>query len=146
MLVSKIHRQFLESQKIAHLATIDDLGDPHVVPVCFALSADHCFVCLDAKPKTVPPIQLKRVRNILQHPTVCLIADHYSDDWSQLGFVMIRGVASILEYGSSHNEAIRLLKNRYPQYLVMGIEDLPVISIAIANVTSWGNLIPRSSG
>lgn len=142
--ISEPHRQFFESQKVARLATVDLSGNPHVVPVCFALSLDHCFVPLDAKPKTVRPFQLKRVQNILKHPSVCLIADQYSDDWSKLGFVLIRGSASILEHGPSHIEAIKLLKNRYTQYLTMGIEEFPIISIEISSVSSWGNLTPGS--
>ncbi len=53
---------------------------------------------------------------------------------------MIRGRADILESGEEHDNAQRLLRTRYPQYLTMAIDDLPVIAIRIERVTGWGSL------
>ena len=75
-------RAFLESQRVAHLATADAAGIPNVGPVCFALAGDSVYMTIDRKPKSGRP--LKRLRNIAENPNVTLTADHYDDDdWSR---------------------------------------------------------------
>ncbi|HEY1298453.1 MAG TPA: pyridoxamine 5'-phosphate oxidase family protein, partial [Chloroflexota bacterium] len=44
-------RHFLERQRVAHLATADASGAPHVVPICFALLAETLYIAIDEKPK-----------------------------------------------------------------------------------------------
>jgi coenzyme F420-0:L-glutamate ligase/coenzyme F420-1:gamma-L-glutamate ligase len=132
---------FLVRQRVARLATADAAGAPHAVPVCFAYSGGRIFIALDDKPKNVPPARLKRVRNILENPTVALVADRYAEDWSLLAFVMVRGRAELIEPGSGeHAAAVRLLRGKYHQYEEMRIEDNPVISIRPERVASWGAL------
>lgn len=137
---------FLVRQRVARLATADAAGSPHAVPVCFACSPGAIYVALDEKPKHVPPARLKRVRNILENPNVALVADRYTEDWSLLAFVMVRGRAGLLEPGSGeHAAAVRLLRGKYHQYEGMRIEDNPVISIRPERVASWGALdVPKS--
>ena len=54
-------RSFLERQRVAHLATAEGGGVPHVVPVCFALIGETMYVALDEKPKRVFVRALRRV-------------------------------------------------------------------------------------
>ena len=97
-------RAFLESRRVAHLATADAAGVPHVVPVCFALRGDSVYIAIDRKPKSGKP--LKRLRNIAENPRVRLTADHYDDeDWTRLRWVMVRGRAALLEEGAEHAAA-----------------------------------------
>lgn len=131
---------FLLRQRVARLATADGSGDPHVVPVCFAFTPGAIYIALDEKPKDVPPTRLKRVRNILENPRVALIADHYSEEWEELGFVMVRGRAELLEPGiDEHSAAVRILRGKYRQYEQMELE-APVIAIRPEKVASWGAL------
>lgn len=140
-MLSDAERAFLNSRRVAHLATADAGGAPHVVPVCFAVDGDNVYITIDAKPKTVAAAGLKRVRNIVENPQVALIADHYDDrDWSRLGWVMVRGPAELLADGAEHDAAQELLRQRYPQYAGMALAQHPVIAIRIARATSWGNL------
>jgi PPOX class probable F420-dependent enzyme len=132
-------RHFLNSRRVAHLATADARAAPHVVPVCFAVGNDAVYVTIDQKPKGNPRA-LKRLRNITANPSTALVADRYDEDWTRLGWVMIRGRAEILESGTEHDDAQRLLRTRYHQYRMMAIDDLPVIAIRIEQVTSWGTL------
>ena len=83
---------------------------------------------------------MKRVRNILENPHVSFVVDRYSDDWSQLGYVLIQGTAAILESGEEQRRAISSLRERYPQYQTMALEERPVIVIIPQRVVSWGNL------
>ena len=132
---------FLVRRRVARLATADGVGEPHIVPVCFAYSPGGIYVALDEKPKSVPPARLKRVRNILENPHVALVADRYAEDWSLLAFVMVRGRAGLLEPGTGeHAEAVRLLRGKYHQYEGMRIEENPVIAIRPERVASWGAL------
>jgi coenzyme F420-0:L-glutamate ligase/coenzyme F420-1:gamma-L-glutamate ligase len=133
---------FLVRRRVARLATADGAGEPHVVPVCFAyFSGGGIYVALDEKPKRVPPARLKRVRNVLENPSVAFVADRYAEDWSLLAFVMVRGRAELLEPGAEeHAAAVRLLRGKYHQYEKMRIEENPVIVVRPERVASWGTL------
>ena len=62
----------------------DAKGQPHVIPICFAFDGEAIYSVLDAKPKTTPLRNLRRVRNIIANPQVSLVVDHYEEDWKQL--------------------------------------------------------------
>jgi PPOX class probable F420-dependent enzyme len=121
---------------VARLATADAAGQPHVVPVCFALDGSTLYITIDEKPKRGVP--LKRVRNIAENPNVALVVDRYDEDWTQLAWVMLRGPAEILADGTEHDAAQALLRAKYPQLAAMHIAALPVIALRIERVTSWG--------
>ena len=133
-------RRFLASLRVAHLATADAGAVPHVVPICFVVCADTVYVTIDAKPKTRPANELKRIRNIMANPRVAIVADHYDEDWTQLGWVMLQGRAEILSEGREHDEAQALLCSRYPQLQAMRIAACPVIAVRIERARSWGHL------
>ena len=133
-------RDFLLSRRVAHLATADGQGVPHVVPVCFALGEASAYVTIDDKPKTGRP--LRRLANLVVNPACCLVADRYDEDWARLGWVMLHGVAEILAGGAEHDAAQDLLRGRYAQYRAMALDGLPVIALRIARVGTWGDLSP----
>ena len=133
-------RTFLLAQRVARLASADARGEPHVVPVCFAVDGGTVYVTVDEKPKRRPQRPLKRIRNLLENPAVALVADHYEEDWRRLGWVMLRGRAEILREGAEHDGAQSLLRARYAQYREMALAALPVIAIRVARVASWGDL------
>ena len=139
-------RQFLERQRVAHLATVDAGGTPQVVPICFALSGETVYVAIDEKPKKSGDIrQLRRLRNIAANPRVAVVADVYDDaDWSRLGFVLLRATARVIEPDESeeHASALSLLRAKYPQYVPMALEKRPLIAADITSVTKWGRLQP----
>src|SRR5438552_2906072 len=148
-MLSDRERRFLAEQRVAHLATADARAVPHVVPVCFALHESTLYITIDAKPKRTPGTALKRVKNVLENPTVAVVVDRYDEDWARLGWLMLRGRAEILAAGTEHDDAQSLLRSRYPQLAPMPIAHLPVIAVRIARVTSWGNLTerhPRAGG
>jgi PPOX class probable F420-dependent enzyme len=127
----------LAEARVARLATVDDEGRPHVVPVCFAYRDGVAYIALDAKPKRVPVTRLRRVRNILANPEVQLLIDRYAEDWSRLAYLQLRGRASLIEPGPEHAEALVLLRARYPQYLAMSLEDAPMIRIEVYDLVAW---------
>ena len=138
--ISEEVRDFMEAQRIGRLATADAEGTPHVVPVCYAFDGHRIYSALDLKPKRVPWQRLKRVRNIQANPRVGLVIDRYSEDWSQLAYVLIRGRADIVETGEEQERAVSLLRDRYPQYDALLAESCPVLRITPDRVVSWGRL------
>ncbi len=135
-LLGDAERVFLESARVAHLATADAAGVPHVVPVCFAVAGDTVYIAIDRKPKSGRP--LKRLRNIAENPSVALTADCYDDDdWQRLRWVMLRGRAEILENGAEQAAAHRHLRAKHQQYRTMDLAPLPVIAIRIERVVHW---------
>jgi PPOX class probable F420-dependent enzyme len=139
-MLSDAQRQFLARQRVAHLATADRHAVPHVVPVCFALVEATLYITIDEKPKRRPGAPLKRLRNIAENPAVAVVVDRYDEDWTHLGWVMLRGRAEILTEGTEHQTAQALLRARYPQLAAMRIAELPLIAIRIERTASWGNL------
>lgn len=134
-------RRFVETHRVAHLATADANAVPHVVPVCFGLAEHTLYITIDQKPKREGRA-LRRLTNIAANPRVAIVFDRYDDDWRRLGWVMLHGRADILVSGAEHDQAQALLRDRYPQLAAMRIADLPVIALRIARVASWGDLSP----
>ncbi|HTT81351.1 MAG TPA: TIGR03668 family PPOX class F420-dependent oxidoreductase [Stellaceae bacterium] len=132
-------QRFLDHCRVGHLATADRQGAPHVVPVCYAADGDTLYITIDEKPKRQDR-KLKRLRNILENPRAAFVADRWDEDWSRLGWVMLRGKAEILDSGAEHDRAQALLVARYPQYRAMNLKDLPVVALRIARVAAWGDL------
>src|SRR5438552_13240842 len=140
-MLSERQARFLASCRVGHLATADAHGAPHLVPVCFIVSDASLYITIDQKPKG-DPRALKRLTNISENPVAAFVADRWDEDWTRLGWVMLRGPAEILAEGAEHDRAQALLRSRYPQYRGMALADLPVIAMRIERVTSWGNLAP----
>jgi PPOX class probable F420-dependent enzyme len=131
---------FVDTRRIGHLATADSRAVPHVVPVCFSLSATTLYMTIDQKPKRDRGRSLKRLSNITSNPQVAIVFDRYDEDWQRLAWVMLHGRAEILTAGIEHDRAQSTLRSRYRQLDAMQIEQLPVIAIHIERVTSWGDL------
>ncbi len=133
-------RTFLEQQRVGHLATVSRGGEPHVVPVCYAVADDTIYTPIDEKPKQ-PGRTLRRVRNIEETGRAALVVDRYDEDWTQLGWVLLRGRAELLAPGSPEQaRAVELLRQRYPQYQAMRLETQSMIVLRIERVSVWGKL------
>ena len=124
------------------MATVDPGGMPHIVPVCFVYYSGMIFTPIDKKPKSGPVYSLKRLKNISSNPSVSFLIDKYYEDWQRLFFLKISGVASIIESGDEHNDALMRLCEKYTQYTDMDLLNLglPVIKIAPNKIVSWGDV------
>lgn len=119
--------------RVARLATVNRDGQPHIVPIVFALDDDVIYTAIDAKPKSTAA--LRRLANIAANPAVAVLADHYADDWRQLWWVRADGTARVVEVAVA-DDALHLLTDRYPQY-VDEPPPGPVIAIRVARWTGW---------
>ena len=135
--LSPTQDRFLRSARTGHLATADAKGRPQVVPVCFVFDGQAIYSVLDAKPKTTPLRQLRRVKNILANPQVSLVVDHYEEDWDKLQYILVSGDAELLESGEEWALAIAMLREKYPQYQAMDLDQNPVIKITPVRYSPW---------
>lgn len=135
--LSPAQDRFLRSARTGHLATADAKGRPQVVPVCFVFDGQAIYSVLDAKPKTTPLRQLRRVKNILANPQVSLVVDHYEEDWDKLQYILVSGDAELLESGEEWALAIAMLREKYPQYQAMDLDQSPVIKITPVGYSPW---------
>jgi PPOX class probable F420-dependent enzyme len=138
-LITDTQRRFLNAGRVAHLATADARGAPHVVPVCYALGGETIYITIDEKPKRRDR-PLKRLRNIIENSAVAVTVDRWDEDWSRLAWVMLHGQAEILESGREHDAAQDVLREKYQQYRTMDLTVLPVIAIRVQRVLNWGDL------
>ncbi len=139
-------RELLFGERRAVLATINDRGTARLVPIAYApvLNDDglRIYSALDEKPKSVAdPRDLARVRDIRERPRVTLLVEHWDESWPALAWLRLDGTAKLIEPtdtpAGGHSEAVRLLRERYPQYAPQALELRPVIRIDIDHVTSW---------
>ena len=133
-------RRFLEAHRVGHLATAGADGAPHVIPVCYALDDAGLYFVADEKPKRRPPRELLRLRNLRENPRAAVVVDDYDEDWTRLGWVLVRGPARLLTEPTAYAAALGLLRARYPQYRAMALEDPdrnPVVRVEPARVTLW---------
>jgi PPOX class probable F420-dependent enzyme len=128
---------YLEAHRVARLATVSGAGQPHALPVCYAVVDGVVYTPLDRKPKRVSVARLRRVRDLRENPAVCLVVDDYDDDWAGLRWLQVRGEAAVVEPGPEHGRAISALRRRYRQYRAMPLEELPVIRITPQQVVEW---------
>jgi PPOX class probable F420-dependent enzyme len=141
LIISNAVEEFIERARVARLATIDSEFKPHLVPVVFVFDGNNFFIPIDEKRKTVKPEKLKRIRNIQNNPNVALLIDEYSEQWTELAFVMIEGEASIANKTEGNIQvrgAYKKLMTKYIQYQKVGVGEMCII-ITPKKVASWIN-------
>lgn len=117
--------------RVARLATVSAAGVPHLVPVTFAVIGERIVFAIDDKPKSTT--RLRRLDNIAARQAVCLLADVYDDDWSQLWWARADGTATVV---ATDVEAIDALAARYPAYVERRPHG-PIVSIEVSAWTGW---------
>jgi len=139
MVLSEAKRAFVERHRVAHLATADAAGAPHVIPVCYALVGEHVYFVVDEKPKRTRT-GLKRLRNIAANPQVALVIDDYDDqDWTRLAYLLVQGDATRVEEHAEYDRALTALRARYPQYRTMPLacNTHPMVRITPRRAHAW---------
>jgi PPOX class probable F420-dependent enzyme len=119
-----------EAARVARLATVDEQGLPHLVPVVFAMRGDTVVFAVDHKPKRTT--NLRRLRNIEATGRASLLVDHYDEDWTQLWWVRADGTARVL-HDDDRAEPVRWLVAKYDQYT----DRPPAGPVVRIDVTTW---------
>lgn len=126
----------LGSARVARLATAGGDGQPHLVPVTFAVDGDLIYTAVDYKPKE--STNLRRLKNIRENPRVALLADYYDDDWDLLWWVRVDGWASVVEDERALQHPLDVLAERYEQYRDRRPAG-PVIVIQVDRRKGWSS-------
>jgi PPOX class probable F420-dependent enzyme len=118
----------------AVLATEDPREGPHLVPIVYAIHNDMIAFAVDHKPKRTK--DLRRLRNIAADDRVCVLVDHYEEDWSRLWWARADGRATIVEDEETQEHWITRLAERYEQYRERRPEG-PVVAITVERWRGW---------
>lgn len=128
-----------QSARVARLATVDANGSPHIVPIVFAVVGDMVVTVVDGKPKS--SARLRRLANIAANPAVSILVDHYDDDdWSQLWWVRVDGLAEVVSHGIDYDAGLTALWAKYRQYRGEVTTDGPMIIIRNGRISSWASM------
>lgn len=124
--------EFVERQRVAHLATVYPDGRPHVVPISPVLDLDRLVFASELNQKII---------NIRVNPVVAVAFDHYTEVWASLQGVVIHGEAYLVDSGFEFRRDRDLLYEKYTQYAA----DAPIeegesviVEVRVDRVVSWG--------
>ncbi len=118
----------------ATLGTVEETGQPHLVPIVFAYREGRLYTAVDQKPKSTR--RLKRLRNIEANPNVSVLLDRYEDDWTRLWWIRIDGEARVIDSGPAFREGIALLTSKYQPYGGQPPPG-PVIEVRVETIRAW---------
>jgi PPOX class probable F420-dependent enzyme len=128
-------RRRFASARLAHLATADADGRPHLVPIVFAVDGDVVYSAVDHKPKRTTA--LRRLANIAENPSVALLVDYYDDDWSRLWWARADGTGRLVAPGSDEQRrAVCQLVSRYGAYADRPPAG-PVLAVDVSRWSGW---------
>jgi PPOX class probable F420-dependent enzyme len=129
-------RSRFSAARVAHLATADADGRPHLVPIVFAVEGETVYSAVDGKPKR--HLALRRLANVAANPAASILVDHYDDaNWSALWWVRADGAGRVLPPADAEaRHAIGLLAARYPQHLAAPPPG-PVLAVDVERWSSW---------
>jgi len=133
MRLKKTVAQLIERERVCHVATVNEEGMPHLVPVC-AVVADGRIYFGSGN-------DARKVKNLETNPRVAVTVDLYSDDWAHIKGVMVQGTATLIARGPRFRKLRALLYRKYPQYATdAAIEesDSVVVEVTPTAVFSWG--------
>jgi PPOX class probable F420-dependent enzyme len=121
------------ASRVARLATADATGNPHLVPIAFAVEGDTIYSAVDAKPKRTKA--LRRLANVRENPAVSLLVDHWDEeDWAALWWVRADGHGRVLDPADQESaRAIELLRERYPRQRAAG----EVLAVQVERWSGW---------
>jgi PPOX class probable F420-dependent enzyme len=144
-MTDNLARERFASARVARLATVEGDGRPHLVPITFALLARRQIVtAVDHKPKRTAALQ--RLANIAANPDVCVLVDHYEDDWGRLWWVRADGRARVLGTADDEPEvrerALAALASKYREYR----ERAPAGALIVVDVTRFSGWTATESG
>jgi hypothetical protein len=70
------------------------------------------------------------------------VIDDYTEDWTQLAYVLVQGTAALVEDENEYSRVLALLRERYPQYRLMNLTfpDNTMVRIMPTRVLAWGKV------
>ena len=96
--------EFLKKQKILHLATVDKIGTPHIIPVWYMYSANKIYIGTNTK--------TEKAKNIKTHKKVSFCVDVGVNSPSIFG-VMGQGTAKLIKDNHTVSRLAKKILLRY---------------------------------
>lgn len=94
---------YLQSQRLGRLATVNEKGDPHVVPVGFRYNAE--LDTIDIGGHNIVPT--KKYREAVRHGRVAFVVDDVLPPWRARGIEVRGRVQAYPEGGKGDHERFR---------------------------------------
>jgi PPOX class probable F420-dependent enzyme len=132
MRLNKKAAQLIARERVCRVATVNEHGLPHLVPVCHVLANGRLYFGSGN--------DARKVKNIERNPRVAVTVDLYSDDWAHIKGVMVQGTAKLFARGPRFRKIRRLLYQKYPQYrtdAALGESDSVVVEVTPTAVFDW---------
>ena len=117
------------------LGTVHPQRGIDLVPVVYAVTPDRRILIPVDTVKSKSTARLRRLVNIEFDPRCTLLVEHFDDDWSELWWVRIHGLAEIVDEPDL-DDLSSLLGTKYPQYGAAG-SVVGGISVIPSEVTTW---------
>jgi nitroimidazol reductase NimA-like FMN-containing flavoprotein (pyridoxamine 5'-phosphate oxidase superfamily) len=133
MRLKKQLANFVARERVCRVATVGEGARPHLVPVCHVLA--------DGKLYFGSGSDARKVMNVKTNSQVAVTVDLYSDDWSQLKGVMLRGSARLVRRGREFQRVRAMLYAKYLQYSVeaaLDARDSVIVEVTPTAVFPWG--------
>ena len=133
MRLTKKVSKLVARERVCRVATANDDGAPHVVPVCHVLAGEKIYFGSGN--------DARKVANLRRNPHSALSVDVYSEEWSHLMGVMVEGTATLIERGPRFKQMRARLYEKYPQYredAALATSDSVIVEITPTHVVSWG--------
>jgi nitroimidazol reductase NimA-like FMN-containing flavoprotein (pyridoxamine 5'-phosphate oxidase superfamily) len=127
---TKAEREFLETARVARLATVTPDGGAHAVPICPLFEKGLFYLGTDRE--TV------KVRNLRANPRVALVFDDYTEDWRHLRGVLVEGEARVVR---AFRSVRAHLYRKFPQYeAIAPLTDRDAVAVELIprRKVSWG--------
>jgi nitroimidazol reductase NimA-like FMN-containing flavoprotein (pyridoxamine 5'-phosphate oxidase superfamily) len=132
MKLTEKETEFISSQNVGRISTVDKKGMPHNVPVCPLLDRGRVYFATETN--------AKKVKNIKANPRVAIVFDVYSDSWKKLRGVMLQCDARIVDKAGFTKIRAKLYE-KYPQYekeAAIEPQDSVIVELEPAKKFSWG--------
>ncbi len=129
---TRAEREFLETARVARLATAAPDGAPHAVPICPYFEKGLFYLGTDR--------ETAKVRNIRANPRVALVFDDYTEDWRHLRGVLVEGEARVVA-GRAFRFVRARLYRKFPQYeAIAPLTERDAVALVITprRKVSWG--------
>jgi nitroimidazol reductase NimA-like FMN-containing flavoprotein (pyridoxamine 5'-phosphate oxidase superfamily) len=123
---------FVESLRVARVATVASDGVPHNVPVCPLFQNNRIYFGTERS--------ARKVRNIEANPTVTVVFDEYTEAWNYLRGIMLQGNARIVT-AKEFREFRKKIYAKYSQYersAPLGDRDSVIVEVTPERKFSWG--------
>jgi nitroimidazol reductase NimA-like FMN-containing flavoprotein (pyridoxamine 5'-phosphate oxidase superfamily) len=106
---------FTNQNPVLRLAVMEEDNTPHVTPLWFVFDGNAFYMATE---QYRSGRVTKKVADIKKNNKVALVIDTYNPaDWDEVRGVMVQGIASLIQENSGEAlYAIKLLKNKYPEY------------------------------